>query len=159
MFDFKPDSRIDKKDPVLSQEELKNNLWDAIESIIPKGEHESRKKLEFVKEKYSFISYDDMLKELGSVEEEMKKYHVNNIKGLNYTKDTSPDKCVFMKAERNDGVLAHAVIGIDTAIKYRGDFFSPAFSGGHGSNHDYTPSELLGSLHDAITRPSYPEKI
>lgn len=158
MPNFKPDL-INGNALVSDSEKLKNNLWSALESIIPNNEHESRKKLDLVKEKYHFVSYEDMLKELGSVGEEMKKYHVNNIKGLDYTKDTSPDKCVFMKADREDGASAYAVVGVNTPIQYRGDFFSPSFYSGHGSNHDYNCSELLGSLYDAITRSPYPEKI
>ena len=157
MPDFKPDS-INSKVLVSDSEKLKADLWSTLESIIPNDEHESRKRFNFVKEKYRFISYEDMLKELGSVEEEMKKYHSNNIKGLNYTKDTSPDNCVFMKADREDGASAYAVIGVNTPIQYRGDFFSPSFYGGHGSNHDYNRSELLGSLYEAVTRSPYPEK-
>lgn len=158
MPNFKPDL-INSNTLVSDSEKLKTDFWVALKSIIPNTEHEYNKKFEFIKEKYRFVNYEDMLKDLGSVKEEMKKYHSNNIKGLNDTKDISPEKCVFMKANREDDVSAYAVIGVDTAIQYRGDFFSPAFYGGHASNHDYNRSDLLESLYKAITLPPYLEKV
>ncbi len=143
--------------PEFSQEELQQQLWDALEKVVPNPEHEDNKKLELVKEKYSFISYSEALEEMGSVDDREKSYIKNYIKNLTYTKDISPDQCLFMKAVREDGENVYAVIGVGAVIKYRADFLSPAYYEGHGSNHDYNSSELLGNLYLAVTAPPHPE--
>ncbi len=155
MTNFKPDSQINN---VPNQEALKQNLWNALEKVIPDAQHEYNKKLELIKEKYGFISYEDALKELGTIDEQTRESIKNRIKGLSDTKDVPPEQCLYMKASRDDGSSVYAVIGIGAMIKYRADFFSPAYFEGHGGNHDFNASELLGNLYNAVTLPNYPVK-
>ena len=84
MLNFKPDSQINN---VSSQEVLQKNLWDALEKVIPDAQHEYNKKLELIKERYDFISYEDALKELGEIDAKMQQYVKNHIKGISHTKD------------------------------------------------------------------------
>ena len=156
MINFKlEDSQINN---VPNQEIFKKNLWNALEKVIPNANHESNKKLEYIKAKYGFISYEDAQKELGSIDEQIRESVKNIIKGLSYTKNFPPDKCLFMKANREDGSFAFAVIAGDDVIKYRADFFTPAYFDGHGGNHDLNTTELLGNLYDSVTLPNYPVK-
>ena len=143
---------------VPSQEKLKASLWSALDKVIPDAKHEYNEKLKFIKEKYDFISYEDAQKELGAIDEHIRESIKNRIKGLTYTKDISPELCLYMKAGREDGSAVYAVIGAGAVVKYRADFFSPAYFDGHGSNHDYNASELLGNLYTAVTQPAYPTK-
>ena len=153
MLNFKPDSQINN---VSSQEVLQKNLWDALEKVIPDAQHEYNKKLELIKERYDFISYEDALKELGEIDAKMQQYVKNHIKGISHTKDISPEQCLYMKAVREDGSPVHAVIGAGAVVKYRADFFSPAYFKESGGNHDFNASELLGNLYLAVTAPHYP---
>lgn len=155
MKNFQPDSQINN---ISSQESLKKSLWDALEKVIPNDQHEYNEKLKFIKEKYTFLTYEEALKELGELEKEIKKYFKNRIVGLVETKDIPPEQCLYMKANREDGSLTHAVIGVGAQVQYRADFLSPAYFQGHGGNHDFNASELLGNLYNAVTLPPYPKK-
>ncbi len=152
------DNQETKFTPELSGEELQKELWDVLESTIPNSEHETNKKLEVIKDKYEFITYEQTLEELGNADEITKEYHKNHIDGLDYTKDISPDQCLFMKAEREDNTIAYAIIGVGAIVKYRADFLSPAYHKGHGGNHDLNGSELLGNLYLALTGKEYTDK-
>jgi hypothetical protein len=155
MTNFKPDSQINN---VPNQEVLKENLWRALEKVIPDTQHEYNEKLKLIKQKYVFISYEDAKKELGTIDEQIRESIKNRIKGLSYTKDVPPEQCLFMKADRKDGSIAYAVIGVGAIVTYRADFFSPVYFEGHGSNHDYNAGELLGNLYNAVELPPYLDK-
>lgn len=135
---------------------LEAELWDVLETAVPGSEHENRQKLDFIKEKYQFITYEQALEDLGSLDENKQRFFKNIIIGLRDTKDISPELCLFMKAERGDGAFAYAVIAVGAQVKYRADFISPAYYQGHASNHDYNAGQLLGSLYLAATSPAYP---
>ena len=143
-----------ENEPV-ANENIKVDLWKILEGVIPDENHENNQKLEFIKEKYSFMSYEDALAQMGSADDITKEHYPNKIKGLVHTKDILPEQCVFLKATREDGTEVFAVIGTGAFIKYRADFFSPAYFGGHGGNHDFNASELLGNLYLAVKSPKY----
>ena len=155
MMNFKPDAQINN---VPSQEVLKARLWEALEKVIPDTEHEYNKKLEVIKQKYDFISYEETLKELGAIDDGLRDSIPNRIKGLSFTKDIPPEQCLYMKAEREDGASVHAVIGVGAIVQYRADFFTPAYFEGHGGNHDFNAGELLDNLYSAVTLLDYPAK-
>ncbi len=135
-----------------SSEDLQQELWSALENSFTDPEGDDAKRLEKIKEKYNFVTHEEIQTALGQKTDGRSK---NGIEGLTYTKNEEPEKCVFMKAEREGGTFAYAVIAVDTMVKYRADLFSPAYYEGHGSNHDFSANELLGSLYVAITGKEY----
>lgn len=155
MVNFKPDNTPH----VPSKENFKLNFWDMLKQVIPNNEHILNEQLKVVQEKYSTITYDDMLKELGSIDSHLSDRYPNHIKGLDHTKNISPEFCLFMKALREDKSFAYAIIGFQEisvfSNAYPADFFSSAFHEGHIANNDFSASELLGNLYNSIALPAY----
>jgi hypothetical protein len=152
MPNFKPESIVNN-----TSEEWKKDFFKIFDSkdVIPDEIHVNNEKLKLVKEKYRFANYEDFLKELGHSDK--MRPSLNGIKGVDYTKDIQPEKCIFMKASRDDGSEVHAVIS-KIFNTYAADFFSSAEYKGHSGNNDFNRSELLGNLFFAITGPEYPKK-
>lgn len=126
------------------QEEMKQKLWSILEGVIPDKEHELNQKLDLIKESYSLISPIDFKAELED-------------KKTSWTESLPEEQCLFLKAQRKDGIPVYVVIGVDALVKYKADFFSPTYPEGHGGNHDFNRSELLYNLYNSIMLSPYPE--
>ncbi len=88
------------------------------------------------------------LAELALTPEEMKKL-------LYIQKITEPNVHCY-SADRQDGTKARVLIRPTGQGDFAAEVFSPAFYGGHGSNHDFNEGDLKGTLTTALNSSVYP---
>lgn len=103
--------------------------------------------LEEMREKLGYESVADM-KVLGLSEKEIRQ--------LTWCRNQKPDTRYF-RATRTDGRPVKAVITPQPG-DYAADIFSPANYQGHGGNHDFSKSEMEGSLKHALEGEEYPSR-